>query len=301
MNSKLKKCLILILILSVAVIILILLSSPTEEELMAEAERHAYEVETARLIDAMSTDTQDYDLLAPTKAADHLEDVNLDFRNFTVISEGKFGLRKKLVVKEETLIRQYMRVDDMPFLHYGIYRDEDLSQPVQEVDIGYNMDAYAVMEEGGSLEDFPDYLNGFFIKLKPGTYYMGVYTTEPRDKQRIVEYVCEYAVIKSEIALVPGEKMTCTLPCDAPYVYLKLQPSSEKIQVSSEAHSGTLQLHDENKTPLSMTISALKHKPLTAEFSVEAGKTYFVKLENKTVTHASRGFPIQVMWYENIE
>ena len=168
-----------ILILTIITSIFSLSACTTQQP--EEKRSTEYDAETKEIISRISTDTKDCELLEPFDAdkSGPYDEVTLDFRQKTVISEGKFGYRKKLVLKERAFFRQYS-YSDWNDMWYGVYRDPELTEPIEEVDTTYNNRAFGEMEEGADIKDYPNYKDGMIILLEPGTYYIGIFTSDPR-------------------------------------------------------------------------------------------------------------------------
>ncbi len=65
----------------------------------------------------------------------------------------------ELIVEKPTAFMQYMPTDfNMEHIRFGIYRDENLKDPIDEADAGYNFNVGWHIEEGAELSDYPEEL-----------------------------------------------------------------------------------------------------------------------------------------------
>lgn len=260
------------------------------------------DVKTKEIISKISTDTKDCELLEPFDADEcgAYDRVTLDFRKKTVISEGKYGFRKKLNLKKQALFRQYS-YGDWNYMRYGVYRDSELTDPVEEVNTTYNNRAYGAMEEGADLRDYPDYKDGIIILLEPGTYYIGIITFDPRATYPI-DYVSELLPINEKEKLVKGKKSGFQIIPGDPIVYRRVDADKTgKIRVRTDSIGDILQLCDSAKKPISKEKRSEKDKNCNVVFSVTEGETYYIKIiSTRTEFNASDGIGSFYIWYDYI-
>lgn len=194
----------------------------------------------------------DCEALAPVLAEAGCDGFSIDkvisFSEKQRISYGKYGFRKKLVITEPTVVMQYVTDNwDQKHMYYGIYRDKNLTEIVNEVDQGYNLEAGDAFEEGGSLEDYPEYQKMVVQPLEPGTYYIGVYTKNPKEEFDFL-YRSQYAVKKEEYDLEEN-KVQHFFTCEKEQaVYFKVEvEAKQEIEIVSDSYEENLQVCDEDK------------------------------------------------------
>lgn len=129
----------------------------------------------------------------------------LDFSQKKRIGWKKYGFRKKIEVKQNTIFYQGI-VENLgqEHLFYGVYKDSQLKKIVAEVSMKYFLEASAAIEMGAPEEDYPDYGPGHTVALKPGTYYLAVYSTAPTEKQTIL-FESWQANMDTELTLTAGK------------------------------------------------------------------------------------------------
>jgi len=193
MNKTLHRFFGLILCVTLLSLLVSCFSEPSAQESGISEETREYTPEEKEKISRIPPFSGDCDILSPVKAGKSPagESVILAFHDKTKISDDKFGFRKKIVFDKPMILSQYME-DNLLFFYYGLYRDKQLTKPVIEVDTKYNIQAFAQMEEGADESEFPEYKEGYTIKVDPGTYYLGVYTKDPGLTEG-VSYKCESA------------------------------------------------------------------------------------------------------------
>ena len=276
-------------------------SEPSAQEDDMSGEAQEYTQEEKEIISRIPPFSEDCSLLSPTDAVESSgeENIILAFHDKTKISDNKFGFRKKVVFDKPVILKQYID-GNLFFFYYGLYRDKQLTKPVIEVDTKYNIQASAQIEEGANESEFPEYKEGYTIKVDPGTYYLGVYTKDPRLIE-VVSYKCESAPYQKEIFLQPGKTGTYTLLNSSDSVLCKIIPASGKIQVTTEARVGTLQLLDKEKNSISDIVTPAKRMPVSAEFSVRSGETYYIKVQHSELySDSCYGISVWPICYKNI-
>lgn len=114
---------------------------------------------------------------------------------------GKYGFRKKLVLDKTTVIELKIW-EDLQYKHYfyGIYKDEALKQPVKELSMEDVLEWNTDAEMGIFREKYKNFSEVIREALEPGTYYLGIYTTEPKDEHKI-RFVLWKSVVNTEISL----------------------------------------------------------------------------------------------------
>lgn len=112
-------------------------------------------------------------------------EVRLDLSQKNLLSLTKYGFRKKITVKGRIYINLSLQIDATPYngVNYGIYRDKDLNNPIDEIDLQQQIRRERASDNGIDVEK-PRY--GLETELDPGEYYVAVYTTHYWDSFRIL-------------------------------------------------------------------------------------------------------------------
>lgn len=296
-KCQLKKCILIFTIIASILSLSACASHQPEEKGSTE-----YDAETRKIISKISTDTKDCERLEPFDAgkSGSYDEVTLDFRQKTVISEGKFGFRRKLELKDKSLFRQYS-YSDWNDMWYGVYRDSELTEPIEEVDTTYNNRAFGEMEEGADIKDYPNYKDGLIILLEPGTYYIGIFTSDPRSTYPVT-YTSELLPINKEERLMEGSKSSYQVIPGEQAVYRRIDADrTGKISVRIDTSGDTLQLCNSSKKPISGVKKPEKNNGYNAVFSVKAGRTYYIKITNiRKEFYANDGIGSYHIWFEAI-
>ncbi len=163
------------------------------------------------------------------------------------IAYHKYGFRKKLVVKEPTVLTQYIWEDGSEKnLHYGIYRDEQLTKAISEVDMGYNRKASGAMEEGAEEKDYPKYQEMIIETLERGTYYIGVYTINAKDEFDFA-YRSQYCTLQEVYQLKENQEQHFFICKSVQETFFKIEAASnQKIEITSTCETEDLQLCHED-------------------------------------------------------
>lgn len=302
MNKNLHKSSWIILCIMLLSLLVSCFSEPSSQEGDISEETREYTLEEKEKISRIPPFSEDCSILSPVDAGKSPaeENVILAFHDKTKISDDKFGFRKKIVFDKPAILSQYME-ENLFFFYYGLYRDKQLTKPVIEVNTKYNIKAFAQMEEGASESEFPEYKEGYTIKVDPGTYYLGVYTKEP-DLTEGISYKCESAPYQEEIFLHPGETGRYTLLNTSDSVLCRIVPASGKIKVTTGAYAGTLQLLDNAKNRISDVIIPAENSPVSAEFSTKPGETYYIKVQHSVLhINSYTGIAMWPICYRNIQ
>lgn len=202
------------------------------------------------------------------------------------ISKGKYGFVEKFTVKERSIIEcgcgVYIKGDDQETLYkslnlvIGIYEDRRCSKPVYEY---RKLDAYEAEKAGKD-----DYEESIMTVIDPGTYYMGVYTTDKKDNYKVA-IGSTYGYLYPKAPLVEGEEML---------YYRGDHNQVNKFRIDAEK-SGTVHFEPgftpycsairlldsdgkftrEFKGPWIKENGGLINDP---EFKVDKGKTYYIEM-----------------------
>lgn len=196
------------------------------------------------------------------------------------ITFRKYGFRRKLKIKERTVV--YQHIDDdfgMEHVKFGIYHDAALKDAVNEADVGYNMNAGWEMEEGGDPEDYPEYKRHMLTLLEPGDYYVAIYTTDASDDFSM-EYASRYSVVKDEIALEEGKTERFFGNYNEETLFRMDIPAEGLITVDTRMFAGTLYLCDADKKEISYgaKVPIERTSEANVSFDIKAKGTYYLKL-----------------------
>lgn len=300
-----KKRFFTLAVLMISISLLSLLTSCAGVSDVQEDDLHQksreYTPEEKELISHMPSHSEKCNRLLPRSPIRLFEgsDVVLSFEDKMRISDTKFGFIKKIVFEEPVILNQYIQAD-MNFIYYGLYRDKKLENPVIEVDTYYNLQAFAKIEEGADVNDFPEYMEGYIIKVEPGTYYLGVYTKEPNLNEEVL-YLCESIPFQKEISLTAGKKEKYILLDETDSVLCKITPHAKKIRVTGDISAVTFQLLDSEKHSISDVVKSEEGTHASAEFSVKPGETCYIKVQHtKVVYETTQGIDFWNIRYENI-
>ena len=236
----------------------------------------------------------DCEALTPVLAEADCDGYSLDkvisFSEKQRISYGKYGFRKRLVIIEPTVVMQYVTDShDQKHMYYGIYRDENLTEIVNEVDQGYNLKAGYAFEEGAKLEDYPKYQKMIVQPLEPGTYYIGVYTKNPKENFDFL-YRSQFAVKKEEYDLEENQVLHFFICEKEQAVYFKVVAEApHEVEVVSDSYEEDLQLCDKDKNVIQALARKRKGKINGYRGSIYSAKlsekgTYYIKIVKRLDT-----------------
>ena len=218
----------------------------------------------------------------------------ISLRDKAVIERGKYGFRKKIKVESPMIVSQYLYEDyGLKNIWYGIYKDRKLTQPVKEIDMGYVMNSLAEIEEGAKEEDYPNFSLGHYTLLEPGTYYLGLYTSDFWDYSQ-VKFVSRFSPYEKVIKVEPGQSYDWSfLEKTKGEIWLQLRtPKTKKISMEIENYPIPLKVEvcDENKKVLGESIYAdeyaLRDK---LEFRNARGNIAYIKMTWPAAQRQSSG------------
>ena len=129
----------------------------------------------------------------------------LDFKEKERLSYGKDGFRYKIDIKETSILMMDVWEDStLKNISYGVYRSSELGNPVAEVHIEevLKMDLDSAL--GNLTEIQPKHQPREGIVLKPGVYYIAVYSKNSNE-DAIAKYESLLAVVNTELSLQEGE------------------------------------------------------------------------------------------------
>lgn len=218
--------------------------------------------------------------LMPVSAEKGSGEKMISFAGKQKIAFKKYGFRSKLVIEEPTVVYQYVAEElGMEHVRFGIYRDAALKSPVSEADVGYNLKAWWDLEEGGDLKDYPDYKPDLRTFLEPGTYYVGLYTTETAD-EFTAAYSSVFSAVKKELQLEEGKSAAFFGDGNEETFFRIDVPDAGTITVDTHGFAGKLCLCDAEKKEISDAAEAKWEKgdPREISFNVKTKGIYYLKL-----------------------
>ena len=146
----------------------------------------------------------------------------LDFAERERIMYGKYGFRRKIELKEKTIVEQHISADYYnEDLFFGIYRDALLNEEIEEICVKKGLENSSASELGLP-EPYPGYSEFVEVILEPGTYYLGVYSTNPREDCTAV-YESRWATVDTELPLKEGEWSYFFSAGGDNYVYFRIE------------------------------------------------------------------------------
>lgn len=125
----------------------------------------------------------------------------LNFSEKKRISWRRYGFRRKIEIKQKTIFRQELLENSgMNNIFYGVYRDSELKEPIEEISMKYQLEVAGAKELNEPLDKYPDYVPYLTTVLEPGTYYMAIYSTDPSEGQTVI-YQSRKAVVDTDLSL----------------------------------------------------------------------------------------------------
>lgn len=200
-----------------------------------------------------------------------------------------YGFMTELEIDEPTMVTQYVADNiGMEHVKFGIYRDRNLEKPIDEADIGYNLKAWWDFEEGGNLEDYPDYKPYLRMALDPGTYYAAVFTTD-KDDTFPLTYTSWSCAIKDEIALHDGKPEEFLGDANTE-TYFRLEiDSTGKIYMSHLGFAGKLTLCNNEKKAISEEIMVpVEHRNMDIVFDVKKKGVYYLRVSDYSEEYSKK-------------
>lgn len=224
----------------------------------------------------------------------NIELKSIDMGEKGFITLGKYGFVRKLEIQEKTALTQRIYDDELPAnaIMYGVYRDRRLNNPVDEVDVAYNMKADIAIDNGEDASEFKRYKYMVSTVLEPGVYYVAVYTKRFWDSFSL-SYESQCAVVEDEIDLAEGvEQIYYGSGTRDTEVYCRIKaPRDGIIQVTSH-YFAQLQFFDKNDQTLSEIIKPVRTKRTKGQISVQKDQIYYAK-----VSHPAGGETSNIRWW----
>ncbi len=233
----------------------------------------------------ISDETPDCELMKPLPAETLAHFRELDFSDKTRLSPNKFGFRKKLVIREDSIVTQEVGGPSKANSYYGIYRDEELKDPVEVVDFTW---LYRDGDfEEGKTETVPyDEKKDGIIVLEPGTYYAAVYT-ESLFEDFTASYLSYICPLNERSELNENEvKKFYVIKEDQKNTFEIKSNKKGKVRIKTNIfNQGTVSIYDENIVLLCKKSGRkTSDKPVTAVFPVGKGESYYVEIENGEIS-----------------
>lgn len=226
-------------------------------------------------------------MLSNDRSAKFDKYTKLDFNDKKRIDYGKYGFRKKIELKEKTIIAQGVSEDlQLEDLFYGIYTDSELKSPVFEVSMEKMLEASHDIEMGASIEDYPDYAPYQERVLEPGTYYLAAYSTNPREKNTAL-YECRQGVVNTELSLKEGVWGFFFSTGRAQKTYFKIhvaEPGMISVERDFWKVTYDIRLCDADKKPLKkaeLNPKNLKKGRQKAQVVVPKAGTYYLQVSTE--------------------
>lgn len=229
----------------------------------------------------ISDQTPNCKLLEPLPAETLAHYRDLDFSDKTRLSPNKFGFRRKLVISEDSIVIQQVGGPSNSNAYYGIYRDEELKEPVEAADFAW-LYRDGDFEEGKTDTVPYDEKKDGIVVLEPGTYYAAVYTKSPFDdfEATYLSYICplnEWCKLREDeskkfYVIKEGQKNT-----------FEIRSKKEgKVRLKTNIYNqGTIKIYDGNRVLLDKkTARKNSEEPITVIFNAEKEQTYYVEIED---------------------
>lgn len=160
---------------------------------------------------------------------------------------GKYGFRKEFeVTKRTNFAQEVIESSGLDKVHFGIYCDEFLKEPIKEISLDQVLEASFKSELNRPYEEVEYRVD---VTLEPGIYYIGVYSTDPRE-QHTVSYESWQAVVESEIELEEGKWGLFLSTGDKDKTYCKMNITKPGKIYADEGYgyiSYDIKLCDDNK------------------------------------------------------
>ncbi len=233
----------------------------------------------------ISKETPDCRLMEPISVGKFSRAEEIDFSNKTRISLRKFGFRKKIVVKEPSILLLEVS-GGRKSGYFGIYKDAELRKPVEEVPFTWES------RNGGAEEGTAEYIpnnegkDGIVI-LEPGTYYAAVYTKNPFDDY-VVSYLTYVGPLNEKGMLWENKSKNFYVVKEGQKNTFKIISRKDgKVRIKTNLfNQGTVRVYDEHNVLLNKK-DAVKnsHNPVTVTFNAEKGQTYYVEMENCEISN----------------
>lgn len=228
----------------------------------------------------------------------------LDFQEKGKIAPGKYGLVKEFIVDEELYFTQTILAShEMKNVIYGVYEDQQLDIPVDQVKLKDNFKAKIADEKGKpfTVDD------GVETLLDPGKYYLAVYTTKKNDDFEL-EYSSWYGKTARNSKLNADETLMYTVVEENQANKFTIKPNKTgKIVVDVNDHCSEVQLLDSSGNLIDQSYGTLvtidgeyKDQPCIAEFDVIKGNQYILNVvsskEPDIMADFSSWEPMAITW-----
>lgn len=230
---------------------------------------------------SMSFDVPECDKLTPIPAegTSSPDIMRLNFNEKTVITFGKYGFRKKIVVEEPCIIIQDASGPKTDHAYFGIFEDEELNNPIEIVDFTW-LYKDGAFEEGEMDEKPYDENRDGIIVLQPGTYYAAIYSTSPFDDFEAL-YASSYCPLNLNVTMEEGKTVNFYCIKDDQVNTLKIQADREgRIRIATNLISeGILEIFDDKGIRIARHETDVNgDQRVSAYLDVKKGHQYEVKI-----------------------
>ncbi len=258
MNKKLKYIILILLAVAAALVFVIILS-------FGSSSKFADMVMPERIIFNSQGDE---------------DPKNIDMSEKGFITLGKYGFIRKLEIQEKTALTQRIYYDELPTnaVMYGVYKDRKLNDPVDEVDVAYNIKADIAIDNGEDASKFKKYKYMVSTVLDPGVYYVAVYTKRFWDSFSL-SYESQCAVVEEQIELTEDEeRIYYGSGTRDTKVYCRIKAERNGIVNVTSGYFAKLQFFSKNNQPLSQVIEPIRSKRTKGKLTVHKDQIYYVKV-----------------------
>lgn len=245
----------------------------------------------------LSFDVSDCKSLEPQFIAGDSTFRHLDMSEKKRLAFRKYGFRKKIVVDDPTVVTQYAEPYGMELSdgYFGIFRDKDLTKPVEAVDFKW-MYRDADFEEGKASEIPYDEKKDGIILLLPGTYYAAVYSTNPFAAYEIayLSLTCPY---NGFCQLQEGQtEYFCIVKENQKNTFSLSLTQGESVRITTNLYvNGTVKLYEPDGTMIKVKrASEAAEQPVQVEFAARSTGIYTVEVSE---IEKSREDAYDVMMY----
>ena len=227
----------------------------------------------------ISEDQSDCEIMAPYAPNVDANYSILDFSEKYRLTPNKFGFRRKLVVKTDSVLIQRVGGPPKSNAYYGVYADKELKKPIESANFKW-LYRDGSFEEGLTDEVPYDKKKDGIIVLKAGTYYTAVYTNLAFDEFEAyyLSYICP---LTEKCKLDEGKEAFFYAIEDEQKNTFEILPNKQgRIKITTNiVNEGKVALYDENHKLVSRK-SATSGKFITICFDAKRGKRYYAEISN---------------------
>lgn len=227
----------------------------------------------------ISGKTYDCELMKPLPAGEDARHRTLDFSFKTRLGTNKFGFRKKLVVKKDSVLVQQVSGPPKSNAYYGVFRDKELKEPIEIVDFKW-LYRDGPFEEGLTDEVPYDEKKDGIVILKAGTYYAAVYTSSPFGDFEAT-YLSDICPLNEKCKLAEGKKEPFYVVKDDQKNTFEIVADRQGIiKITTNIRTqGTMKIYDESRKILYQRSAKVNSdKPITIRFDAEDRRRYYAEV-----------------------